>query len=117
MTCNVCGHSLQLEPNTPRVGLVDAEVQGSFHSTPGNGSGALDDCTRYRFSICEFCIDWLFTQCRIPPQVIDMHGDPDSPTQWVPAGQRVAQDEWRTMKLKYSDEARIRAMSRPGFRE
>jgi hypothetical protein len=117
MTCNVCGHSLQLEPNGPRCGLVDAEVQGGYSSTPGNGSGALDDCTSYKFSVCEFCLDWLFTQCRIPPEVIEMHGDPDTPAQWKPAGQRVTEDAWRTQKREYSDEARIRAMSRPGFKE
>jgi hypothetical protein len=117
MTCNVCGHSLRLEPNGPRCGLVDAEVEGSYNSTPGNGSGALDDCTKYKFSICEFCIDWLFTQCRIPPEVHDMHGDPDSTAQWKPAGQRVAEDEWRTHKREYSDEALMREMSRPGYKE
>lgn len=117
MTCNVCGHPLQLEPNGPRCGLVDAEVEGGFDSTPGNGSGALDDCTKYKFSVCEFCLDWLFTQCKIPPEVIEMHGDPDSTPQWRPAGLRVATDAWRKQKQKYSDEALMREMSRPGYRE
>jgi len=117
VTCNVCGHSLQLEPNTPRVGLVDAEVQGSFHSTPGNGAGALDDCTKYKFSVCEFCLDWLFTKCLIPPEVEDIHGDPDTPARWRPAGQRVVEDSWRTQKLRYSDEALVREMSRPGYKK
>jgi hypothetical protein len=99
--CNLCGCSLILEPNTAPEGLVGAEINGGFHSTPGNGSGALDDATKYKFSLCEFCLDWLFKKFRLPPKVV-AYGEVE---EYRPADQRVAEDEWRRMKDTYYAEA------------
>ena len=60
--CNWCDESCSIgpednehNPNTPH-GMIDACVRGHYNSTPGNGYGALDDITSYRFSLCEFCL-------------------------------------------------------------
>lgn len=110
--CNLCGLTCAL-PTGPcddlvmdDHGLIACEVMGHYASTPGNGYGALDDCDAYRFSLCEFCLDWLFTQCKIPPTVeivslgnCDIHGNPKvyprQPVGWRSASQRVKDDEWR----------------------
>ena len=92
------------------MGLVDAEVSGGYSSTPGNGSGALDDRTSYRFSLCEFCLDWLFSQFKIPPAVKDMDGDPIGP--WKPAAQRVMEDVWRIKRQEFFIDQRRRELAR-----
>ncbi len=55
--CNMCGELCSLGPQRNKGGLVNQTVDGNYDSTPGNGQGALDDCTSYRFSLCEFCLD------------------------------------------------------------
>ena len=112
MTCNFCGEPLQFEEHCERAGLVDAKVSGGYSSTPGNGSGALDDCTTYEFSICEFCLDWLFTQFKTPPKLTELHGDPNSIPSFRSATKRVAEDDWRKQKKKFYDEQRRRAALR-----
>jgi hypothetical protein len=92
------------------MGLVDAEVSGGYSSTPGNGSGALDDRTSYRFSLCEFCLDWLFSQFKIPPTVKDMDGDSIGP--WKPAAQRVTEDVWRIKRQEFFIDQRRRELAR-----
>lgn len=112
--CNLCGEPCGLvvdhggTPYTEHMGLF-AEVTGGYESTPGNGQGALDDCTTYRFAICEFCLDWLFTQFKIPPQVSWMDGTLDP---FRPATQRVEEDDWRRMKDEFRIEAARRALLR-----
>ncbi len=108
--CNFCGMPLVLEAGSGPKGLVDAEVSGGYSSTPGNGSGALDDNTSYRFSLCEFCLDWLFSQFKIPPAVKDMHGDPIGP--WKPAAQRVMEDEWRIKRQEFFIDQRRHELAR-----
>ena len=111
--CNLCGETCILsdggwhEPN----GLIRAAVRGGYLSTAGNGVGALDDCTSYHFSICEFCLDWLFEQFLIPVRVED-YLDGVSPPPWRPARERVQKDDWRTLKKQYFNEAQRRAEKR-----
>ena len=75
--CNLCGRSMGLDDPSPDAaaphGLVNASAVGGYCSTPGNGSGALDDLDCYTFSLCEFCLDWLFCACVVPPAVRRMH--------------------------------------------
>jgi len=110
--CNLCGLTCAL-PTGPADatvlddhGLIACEVMGHYASTPGNGHGALDDGDAYTFSLCEFCLDWLFTQFRIPPKVeavslgtCDIDGNPvvhpRRHVEWRPASLRVSRDEWR----------------------
>lgn len=102
-TCNLCGLSCALPCGPPDAvvlddyGLIACEARGHYASTPGNGHGALDDCDAYTFSLCEFCLDWLFTQMRIPPTVenVSLDGESRRPGVWRPAAQRVKADEWR----------------------
>lgn len=112
--CNLCGHSCSLTApdRVEQGGLIRARVCGGYESTPGNGSGALDDSTAYTFSLCEFCLDWLFGQFKIPVATTDyMRNDaPDEP--WRPAAERVASDEWRSMKGKFMAESYLRTMAR-----
>jgi len=87
-------------------GLVDQMVSGGYESTPGNGHGALDDMTWYRFSLCEFCLDWLFSQFKVPVKTgcytsNDLPGEEEV---WRPAAQRVTEDEWRGMKEAFQFE-------------
>jgi hypothetical protein len=114
--CNGCGYSCALTSGTRTElgGLLMARVCGGYFSTPGNGCGALDDATAYSFSLCEFCLDWLFAQFKIPVATTNyMEGDaPDAP--WKPAEARVAVDGWRKMKGKFAVEAALRATTRGG---
>jgi len=99
--CNLCGQSCTLEPGPlggGQCGLIDAEVSGGYNSTPGNGSGALDDGVKYKFSLCEFCLDWLFWAFVIPVEVKD--GDAP-PMTWKPAMQRASEDKWRQQKERF----------------
>lgn len=61
--CNYCGLSCNVGPNGRGNGLLDADVYGGYSSP---NYGALDDATKYSFSLCEFCLDWLFCQFKIP---------------------------------------------------
>lgn len=137
--CNLCGLSCSLGPkDSPAYGnhgLIDTTVIGGYESTPGNGWGALDDMDRYRFSLCEFCLDWLFSQFKIPVAmdgpmndyllqpgesiedglnkrgVVQLMEVPQPPP-WKPAAQRVAEDDWRKMKQEFFEEAVKRSNAR-----
>lgn len=91
-------------------GLINAVVGGSYASTPGNGSGALDDMTAYKFSLCEWCLDWLFSQFHIPPKVYDF--STYFSREFEPAAQRVIEDEWRTFKDEFWAEKKKRDAAR-----
>lgn len=53
-------HSVFLDPGQEFYGLVETEVHGGYLST------ALQDYTKYRFSICEKCLVELFSTFVIP---------------------------------------------------
>lgn len=118
--CNLCGlpcniyGSIPEEIRTPS-GLIDAKVTGGYDSTPGNGFGALDDCSQYKFSLCEWCLDWLFEQFIIPPEEKGVgafsHLD-GPPIEWKPARQRVEEDDWRTGKEEFRIEYERRNQAR-----
>lgn len=98
--CNLCGDTCALQdPNSDGAhGLINAVVCGHYASTPGKGGGALDDTTSYEFSLCEFCLDFIFTHCKIPPHVWDsgITGDLHLGKKlFRPAPVRVDCDEWR----------------------
>lgn len=117
VTCNLCGLSCGLgKPGHPAYdqgGLINARVSGGYSSTAGNGKGALDDCTSYTFSMCEFCLDWLFEQFQVPVSQHSMMDAIDEPPEvWRPARERVAQDDWRRFKTEFCDEAERRAVAR-----
>jgi len=105
--CNMCGLTTKLPISYGEdafdheyfYGLIDATVQGGYESTPGCGlSGALDDLTNYKFSLCEFCLDHLFSKFVIPPQTSTGHAiAPD----FLPAAQRVKEDYWRKDKEQW----------------
>ncbi len=126
-TCNLCGLGCGLgKPGHPAYeigGLINAIVRGGYSSTAGNGDGALDDMTSYRFSMCEFCLDWLFTQFKVPVEVSDytfsddLRGKDgfdvdDVRPAWEPAVVRVAKDDWRSSKHEFCEEAERRAKAR-----
>lgn len=110
--CNLCGLSCKLDGDcTGFGGLVRVTILGGYDSTPGNGSGALDDMTSYVFSLCEFCCDWLFQRFVLPVETYDYgSGEDDGP--WRPAAQRVAEDEWRSMKGTFAAEWARRNVAR-----
>jgi len=120
--CNLCG--LPCTAGKPgrtcgpgeedrRAGLIDAVAVGGFESTPGNGDGALDDTVAHRFSLCEWCLDWLFAKFKIPVAVAsDMPGDDWQPEPWRPATERMESDEWRRMKDVFQEEYERRALAR-----
>lgn len=101
-TCNRCGLSCALGRDE-NCGLINQTVSGGYESTAGNGLGALDDCTRYTFSLCEFCLDWLFAQFKVPVKLDDYMSGGES-EEWRPAAQRVAEDDWRKMKQEFQTE-------------
>lgn len=112
--CNLCGLSCWLREgqHVELGGLIKATATGGYFSTPGNGVGALDDTVAYRFSLCEFCLDWLFGRFVVPVAVTDYMLD-DTPVEaWKPAAERVAADDWRKMKQEFTDEAARRAAAR-----
>jgi hypothetical protein len=106
-------------------GLLRQIVRGGYSSTAGNGDGALDDGTSYRFSLCEFCLDWLFAQFKVPVETSDysinfsedfsardtFDRDPVREP-WEPAHVRVARDEWRRGKEQFCEEAERRSIAR-----
>ncbi len=107
--CNLCGFTCALESDWDEEGgLIKAVVCGGYNSTPGNGHGALDDSTSYQFSICEFCLDWLFGQFVLPVAASD---NMESEV-WKPAAERVAADDWRKMKNEFFAESSKRANAR-----
>lgn len=116
--CNLCGYPCGLECSTSgqiedhRAGLQNAEVSGGYHSTPGNGDGALDDMTRYEFSLCEFCLDWLFSQFTVPVKMSFYDTGEVSEEAYRPAHERVREDEWRRMKQEFFAEFEKRNKAR-----
>lgn len=108
--CNFCGLTCKLNEEDSGSGLIDAAVSGGYDSTPGNGEGALDDCTRYHFSLCEFCLDWLFTQFALAP-VVSSYVNSDF-EDFRPAAKRVAEDEWRKGKEEFFKEFEKRNAAR-----
>ena len=113
LSCDICG-SIPEDIRTPS-GLIDAKVTGGYDSTPGNGFGALDDCAQYKFSLCEWCLDWLFEQFIIPPEEKGIgafsHLD-GPPIEWKPARQRVEEDDWRSAKEEFRIEYERRNQAR-----
>ena len=74
--CNLCRLTTWVGPDSEMAcseanGLIDAHASGGYESTPGNGHGALDDITTYHFSLCEFCLDWLFSKFMLPVKMTD----------------------------------------------
>jgi len=119
--CNLCGLTCVLgcegHPCRAPRGLVDAQARGGYLSTAGNGHGALDDMTLYQFSLCEWCLDWLFSQFKIPVSIFDYDpwdGSPEDGTlrPWRSAAERVAADDWRGMKREFAAEAARRDQAR-----
>jgi hypothetical protein len=121
--CNWCGEPCVLgegpDPSVPlhneigEGGLLKhtIRVMGGYDSTPGNGCGALDDCTSYTFSLCEFCLDHLFTLFKNSPTV-DSINNPE-PEVFAAAAHRVAMDRWREHKMGFFKEQARRAALRP----
>jgi hypothetical protein len=122
--CNLCGLTCAIGENDFRSdhGLLNIYVSGGYASTPGNGHGALDDMTDYNFSLCEFCLDWLFSRFKIPVKVSEygigsdedglyaVHGK--NREEWRSAKQRIEEDEWRKYKRESLDEIERRAAAR-----
>ncbi len=119
--CNLCG--LSCKPPNPSfsenedLGLIDCVVSGGYDSTPGNGEGALDDTIAYEFSLCEFCLDWLFVQFKIPVTVSDYPifetpGFNKRKFDWISAKDRVLNDHWRKMKKEFFAEFEKRNKAR-----
>lgn len=106
-TCNWCGCSCMTKGGRNHIG-EKFEVVGGYDSTPGNGEGALDDCSVYHFALCEFCLDHLFTLFRLPPEV-NFSGEAEP---FRPAAQRVRVDEWRKGKDEFFVEQARRAAER-----
>lgn len=100
--CNLCSLSCEIG-EYDNYGLLNAEVSGGYESTPGNGNGALDDTMKYTFSLCEFCLDWLFTQFKIPVRM-ECYMNSGPPEPFVPAKDRVISDNWRKMKDEFFTE-------------
>lgn len=89
-------------------GLINATVQGGYESTPGNGNGALDDVSTYRFSLCEFCLDHIFKNAVIPP-IVDNGQEKED---FRPAAQRVEEDHWRNYPESFLTESAKRDEAR-----
>lgn len=104
--CNWCGCSCASPEGHNYIGET-LRVRGGYDSTPGNGHGALDDGDEYSFTLCEFCLDHLFTQFRQPPTVVP-------PIAFRPAAVRVRDDAWRGGKDAFYAEQDRRAMAREG---
>ncbi|HMG12935.1 MAG TPA: hypothetical protein VK571_07160 [Gemmatimonadaceae bacterium] len=119
--CNLCGLTCQIgrvDVGTMAPhGLVLATVIGGYESTPGNGYGALDDLSGYRFSLCEWCCDWLFSQFRIPVKIFEYalgpgQSEEDHGEVFRPAEVRVREDEWRSLKAEFFTEKTRRDAAR-----
>lgn len=64
--CNFCGETCVMNANNiykDICGLINCSVFGAF------ASDLLDDETSYTFSLCEFCLEHLFSLFNIPPNV------------------------------------------------
>ncbi len=72
--CNVCGKSCSDkkaaesgEPGGGSYGLIDAVAKGYFFSP------VLEDCTAYKFDICETCLKAMFDKFVIPVEEKEYH--------------------------------------------
>ena len=116
--CNLCGGMCALIDFTRgtivdnTAGLQNAYVSGGYWSTAGNGEGALDDGVTYHFSLCEFCLDWLFSNFRIPVKTSNYMSNNDPEEDFRPAAVRVKDDSWRTHKDEFFQEYIVRGQSR-----
>lgn len=106
--CNLCGLPCNLQGNHCDTddygGLVEYSIRGNFDSTPGNGNGALDNMAQYTFSMCEFCLDWLFSQFKILPKVEYYQGflaGWKETEKFRSAKERVENDDWRQFKNEF----------------
>jgi hypothetical protein len=101
--CNMCGLTCMLgDPELrDKGGLIKADVTGGYSSTAGNGEGALDDGDRYTFSLCEFCLDHIFSNFKIPVEAGSYMYSDDEARVFCPASERVAEDFWRKGKEKF----------------
>lgn len=96
--CNMCGLSCELsDSHGGNYGLIEAMATGGYFSTPGYG--ALDDVVHYAFSLCEFCLDFIFSNFVIPP-LTRCHLESE-PHNFIPAKDRVLNDSWRKMKEEF----------------
>lgn len=118
--CNLCGLSCRITASDGEDcgnhGLIEQRVSGGYHSTAGNGYGALDDGTTYKFSLCEFCLDWVFSQCQIAPELGSYMSSGDKPESFVPAAVRVRDEEWRSSKKEFFAERDRRDAARAAKR-
>lgn len=114
--CNLCGLTTYVGPAgqgcSGPSGLLHAKVTGGYESTPGNGSGALDDLSRYTFSLCEWCLDWLFQRFVIPVTEEDYMSPEMTLPPWKPAEERILEDEWRRQKKVFFQEKAVRDAAR-----
>lgn len=113
--CNLCGHSCYLPGDcNGNSGLIEQKVMGGYDSTPGNGCGALGDMTQYTFSLCEFCLDFLFTNFVIPPKQRYVFNDEDSvEEQFVGAEQMMIKNlTYKRFKEHFYNEANKRTSAR-----
>lgn len=72
--CNACGESCSVkkaadsgEPGGGSYGLIDAVAKGYFYSP------VLEDCTAYKFDICEKCLKEMFDKFIIPVEEKEYH--------------------------------------------
>lgn len=77
--CNLCSlpcaFDTEIEPSARGAYGLGAVAQGHYQSSPGAGAGALDDGVAYSFNLCEWCLDWLFSNFRRPPSMHNYLGD------------------------------------------
>lgn len=106
--CNLCGELCGHTEAWDPMGLINCRVVGGYCSTPGIGFGALDDCTSYVFSLCEFCLDSLFVKFKVKP-LVEIHGEPE---EFRSAVERVKNDDWRHLKDQFFDEEFLRRKKR-----
>lgn len=61
--CNNCGKSCRINKSKDNYGLINATVHGGYESNN------LNDCSTYKFSLCESCLSRLFMEFKIPPDI------------------------------------------------
>lgn len=99
--CNLCGECCHIkksdesrhpfEKGYAELSVLNVNIMGGYDSTPYNGDGALDDMSEYHFSLCEFCIDHLMQNMKIPPTVICRIDNKEE--KFVPAKERIKNSE------------------------
>ncbi len=101
----------QQAPDLEDGGAMKIVAKGTYHSTPGAGWGALDEAHTYSFVLCEFCLDYLFTQMQITPRVRNINGQT---IKFFSAQERIARDteKERPMTLRFLEEFWNRKVAR-----